>query len=712
MADLMLPSSPALLATPTSSSSAAGGGAMDAQNVTTPQHHHSAPLLSQNLLQSSGASASSSPSSNGTAAHPQSNSLINNGHKICTIPDDNQNNYNNAHHSHLSSAQQTTLSLSPVAGVSSSSEVHTRNHHPLLSSCANNNHVDSSSVAPEMGMAAGLVAALPSSFNKSSSSSATTMDILNLDFVNGNSSYCHNTAHQNNEQDNPSPLSCWHNTAEMSQLESQEQLTTGGDHNAHVQNHRDPQSVMLNVVNNSALIGADSSVALNNVSSAKVPGEIPDSVMKYLLTKTDSVDSTKSTNSATSSSTSSPGSTGAPCLSAEHSTHHHSKRLQEFLVDLDALQSTTEIAKVLENFNAILEKIEQEDDKEALEGLEALTTPLSPTVLQCPTATVSSTSRIKNSVETLADLLLSGCGDEEDEDLLIIIDENDSESSLQAGVPVLQTSSGSVLNKCAEIGVLIETNGDVSIEEEDELDDVSSLVEIEADLGDLDQEEGYESDRPIVRASMRKLRPVRLLPMPSQHSHHHSSNNHATHPAFTTPPPTPVTPRANSPVDPNLMATNLSSPIPIIVTSLMNNLSCPGASQNSPESNQPNCGHLVEHDALPSCSSAAVQSGHHNGSFVPTLEVLHVASGSGHNSQSRCHSRSQSGSSQIIQFHHNSPATVTTNPMGFPEVSVANGPSCSQPTTSTNSQNSSTINGAPRQQTSTTNTNITGVTST
>lgn len=702
MADLMISSSPSpvlITMTPTVPTSTGGGGAglvVDSQNVTGGSPKSS--LLS------------SPPSlSNRTTVipHPQ-NSSSNNGQKMNCTEDDNSSSHNynnNAHHRHHQLLHHSPSNNSSTVSSSTSSSPtkggllqHHRNHsHPLVfSSSANNNsndHVDSSSsVAPEMATAnngdratvvnQSVVQALPSS----STTTATTMDILNLDFVNGNSSYCHNSNNAGRGTGTTSSLSHWSpqtNAKPNADLIANTNSACGDHH------PRDLRSVSLNL-NNNCSTGGDLKASI-----AKIPGEIPESVMKYLLTKTDSVDSTKSSDSNSPSSSSHlsspisvvvPMSFSAPSSSEHH--HHTNKRLQEFLVDLDTLQSTSEIAKVLENFNAILEKIEQEDDKEALEGLEALATPLSPSVLQCPTATVSSTNKIKNSVETLAELLLSGCGDEEDEDLLIIIDENDSES-LQAGAS-LQNIGSTSGNNGVDVSVFIEDDShncnNNADEDDEEVDDVSSLVEIEADLGDLDHEEGYESDRPIVRASMRKLRPVKLLPMPSSstssHHHIHSSNGNRT---FSTPPPTPVTPRANSPVDSNVgLASCLNSPIAnnIIVASLINNLNS-SSPQNSPSNSnsQRNSaeglltvpGQTSVTPAVASCSSSVIHS-----NFVPTLEVLHVSSGangagssgSGNNSHSQGHSRNQSNSSQI-QFHQN-PVTITPNPVGFVGVNIGN----------------------------------------
>lgn len=700
MADLVMSSSPGLvMTTPTGGNGAATSTGMVADSPTvTRRSNQTCSLLSSSSPSSclgGGGGTTSSSLSNGTSVIPHPQNLNNNGHDVNYIGDENNSsssshNLKNVHHSHSNSYSNTSSLVtasqsSPTAGLQ-----HNRNHsHPVMfSNSANNssNHVDSSSTlsSSEVGNGEGstvvknnssVVTTLPSSL-------ATTMDILNLDFVNGNSSYSNNVG--NNELDMASPLSQWSQTQ-----------NSAGSHSK-VDNVEHFHSMPYNVSNNYCSTGGDSTQTPTN--SAKVPGEIPESVMKYLLTKTDSVDSTKSShsssgNTASSTSHSSPTAVAAlMSMSAPSTSTHHcnsasnNKRLQEFLVDLDTLQSTSEIAKVLENFNAILEKIEQEDDKEALEGLEALTTPLSPSVLQCPTATVSSTSRIKNSVETLAELLLSGCGEEEDEDLLIIIDENDSES-LQAGAPV----SGN--DNCVDVCVYMDNDNNDNAEDDELNDDISSLVEIENELGDLDNEEGYESDRPIVRASMRKLRPVKLLPMPSSSScmsHHHSQASNQQ--PFSTPPPTPVTPRSSSPVDANVnLPSNSPSASKIIVTSLMNNLNSPSASHHPPPnissnirvdsnpstSNSGNCSQQRTADNLltvpghatsaATCSASLINSS--NNSFVPTIDVLHVSNSSttGNNSQSRCHSRTQSSSSQTIQFHQNL-VTITPNPVGFVDV--------------------------------------------
>lgn len=175
------------------------------------------------------------------------------------------------------------------------------------------------------------------------------------------------------------------------------------------------------------------------------------------------------------------------------------QEISDILVDLDLECSSTnskscasEVVKVLDNFNTLLEQID--------DNMTPMTT--SPQKFVSPTnssAGPSSASKIKSSVEAFADLLLRG--ENEDEDLLIV----EVELPEGSGPPDLENGGDDDIEDMLDD----QEEGQEDAEADDQ------LCSLQGDEEDLDLE-GYESDRPMVRASMRKLRPikVKLKPVP------------------------------------------------------------------------------------------------------------------------------------------------------------------------------------------------------
>ncbi|CAG7659297.1 unnamed protein product [Allacma fusca] len=208
--------------------------------------------------------------------------------------------------------------------------------------------------------------------------------------------------------------------------------------------------------------------------------------------------------------------------------------------DFDLSCTAQEIAKVLETFNAIL-------DNEDFEDTTNLSlNPSDPESVDC--------LRI---VDNFTDLLT--CGDGSEEDLLIVVDDSSYDSSQNT----LSNLERHVEKDKTPVFVL---------DEDDE--------GLELEYPDVEDIEGYESDRPMVRASMRKLRPVQMLPMPQ------SVMPNSSYTIPECPSPSAGDSSSGSPVPgssglpPPGLATTLHSPITnrILVTSLINNIT-----RNSPD---------------------------------------------------------------------------------------------------------------------------------
>ena len=200
-----------------------------------------------------------------------------------------------------------------------------------------------------------------------------------------------------------------------------------------------------------------------------------------------------------------------------------------------SMESSSEISKVLDSFNAILEDIE----------LVEVGTDYDPASLR---AALSDGEKeyIVNTMEAFSDLLIGGEGDSAtnnyEKDLLIVVDDNSTDSDSESSCD--------------------DNNGpdmDCDNSKEDE-------VEI--------LEEGYESDRPMVRSSMRKLRPVQMVPMPSTSS---SSANSGSSFSNQNQLQVPVLPIVPAYCQGHTLLTPTSSNNPpvtnmLLVTSLMNNV--------------------------------------------------------------------------------------------------------------------------------------------
>ena len=204
------------------------------------------------------------------------------------------------------------------------------------------------------------------------------------------------------------------------------------------------------------------------------------------------------------------------------------------------------VTSTLDNFTAAVEKLEEEERSHSPADLVNCSSALNSPYYSPPTA-------IRNSIENLAELLLM-CGnnghDHDDEDLLIVTDDEENNIGSENG-------------------------------QKEEYDDEQDTFT-----------EGYESDRPMVRASMKKLKPVHMMPSCSSNSS--SNNNHVSYAVASTstsfcgaPVVTEDRDKSDELSDEICtsvvgFATTLNSPVTnrIIVTSLMGALSDSGGLNN------------------------------------------------------------------------------------------------------------------------------------
>jgi hypothetical protein len=259
----------------------------------------------------------------------------------------------------------------------------------------------------------------------------------------------------------------------------------------------------------------------------------------------------------------------------------------KILLDLDlehgSMPLEPEVSRVLDTFNSILEDIEL---------LEVGTGDYDPVKLR---AALSEGQReyLANTMEAFSELLIGGespGGGSYEKDLLIVVDDNSTTDDTESDESSCEDNNGP----------------------DDECDNDHS--------GEV-LEEGYESDRPMVRSSMRKLRPVQLVPMPMVPVTSPSSGNQLQVPVLPSAAVGYGAGAGHRLLTPSPSLNNSNSNV-LLVTSLMNNVM---ANMNMASASEPPS--LEDNNAI---------------------DIESSSGGSGSNSNSENNSASGSGSSLSV----------------------------------------------------------------